>query len=291
MVTDRTSQTITLTDGRKLGYAEWGDLSGLPVFTFTGANGRFVRLPDSVTQAQAIRMITVERPGFGLSTMQPNRRLLDWPDDIIQLAESLRIQKFAVMGVSQGGPYAIACACKIPERLTTVTLVSSVAPLQAPGVMESQGGLIKLMLVLSYRMPFLLRGLYGILGGMARRNPQGFMKRTLSNLPLTDQAILSRPDVMSVFVQDLPAAYSQGTEPGVVDFMLVSNPWGFDLKDVRARNVFIWQGETDPNVTPAMARTLAENIPNAEITWVPNAGHFMAYGHADLILKQIRENQ
>ena len=77
-----------------------------------------------------IRAIVPDRPGYGLSDFQRHRRLLDWPADVEQLADHLGLERFAVLGVSGGGPHAAACAYAIPHRLTRVGLVSSAAPLE-----------------------------------------------------------------------------------------------------------------------------------------------------------------
>src|SRR5437868_4337089 len=108
-----------LRDGRALGYAEYGDPGGTPVFFFHGSPGsRLQRHPDpSITSSFGARIITVDRPGYGRSDFQPGRRLLDWPADAAQLADALSIERFAAIGLSGGGPYLLACAYAMPERL------------------------------------------------------------------------------------------------------------------------------------------------------------------------------
>lgn len=289
---DRTSQTITLRDGRKLGFAEWGDPACKPVLLFGGANARFVRYPDdAVAQALGLRVITVERPGFGLSDLQPNRRLLDWPDDVAQLADALNLERFPIIGGSQGGPYAIACAYKLPERLTSVTLVSSVAPLNAPGVTVGMNRGISFMTQLVARAPKIAEALFGLMGRMAMRNPERMVKQIFANLPEDERKLVSSADAMRIFAQDMPESYRRGGKPGVDDMRAVLLDWGFRLEDIRARKIFLWQGEADPNVPPAMGRYLAATIPNVEATFVPNEGHFLYITHWSDILKQLAEAQ
>ena len=110
METDKSSETIVLKDGRKLAYAEWGDPAGKPVFHFHGSSGSRLERPPDEKVLTGIRLITIDRPGHGLSDFKPGYRLLDWPDDVTALADHLGINKFAVEGWSFGGPYAIACA-------------------------------------------------------------------------------------------------------------------------------------------------------------------------------------
>ena len=103
------NQTFTLADGRALGFAEYGNPNGKPLFYFHGHPGsRFEA--RYLENSETARIIGVDRPGLGLSTYKAGRKILDWPDDIAELANSLGIARFAVAGFSGGGPYALACA-------------------------------------------------------------------------------------------------------------------------------------------------------------------------------------
>src|SRR4030042_1364722 len=122
-----TDKIIQLRDGRRLGFADFGDPKGKPIFYFPGGLGS--RLQVQPTDAQplkaGVRLIAVDRPGMGLSDFKRGRKIIDWPEDVRQLAEALALDQFAVMGVSAGGPYALACAYRIPERLTACGLAAS----------------------------------------------------------------------------------------------------------------------------------------------------------------------
>ena len=123
-------QSIILKDGRKLGFAEFGNPDGKPVFYFHGyIGGRLEpKLGLLFNQEMSCRYISIDRPGIGLSSFKDNRGILDWPDDVIELADSLGMNKFTVVGASGGGPYAAACAFKIPDRLTKVGIVAGMGP-------------------------------------------------------------------------------------------------------------------------------------------------------------------
>src|SRR5271157_2358409 len=127
---DLTNQEIKLKDGRKLGYTECGNPQGKPVFYFHGTPGSRIECNIFLEAANSIgaRIIVADRPGFGLSDFQKGRRILDWPNDVAELADNLGIDRFAILGLSGGGPYAAACAFKIPERLKAVAMVSSAYP-------------------------------------------------------------------------------------------------------------------------------------------------------------------
>lgn len=131
---DDTTDTIDLDDGRTLAYCEFGDPTGSPVFVFHGGVGSrgFGLLFDDTASDLGVRIIAADRPGYGRSDPQPDRTLLDWPDDVSVLGDALGLDAFSVLGVSGGGPWAAACAAAIPDRLTAVGLVSAMGPPAAP---------------------------------------------------------------------------------------------------------------------------------------------------------------
>jgi pimeloyl-ACP methyl ester carboxylesterase len=132
---DRASSAVVdadlmLADGRRLGYAVWGEPEGQPALLFHGSPGSRLFCPDPVaTAAAGVRLVTVDRPGYGRSAAAPGRRIMDWPADIEQLVTALGIDRFALIGHSSGGPYALACALAMPQRITRMALVSCVVPL------------------------------------------------------------------------------------------------------------------------------------------------------------------
>ena len=116
---------FTLGDGRKIAYCEWGSPTGWPVLLCHGSPGSRLYGPDSATVTHdGIRLITVDRPGCGRSDPKPGRQILDWPADVEELAAALGVHEFDVLGSSSGGPYALACAYRLPSRVKRVILVS-----------------------------------------------------------------------------------------------------------------------------------------------------------------------
>ncbi|MDH3303442.1 MAG: alpha/beta hydrolase [Acidimicrobiia bacterium] len=145
---------MRLEDERTLAYAEWGDGSGLPIFHYHGSSSS---RPEHLLQAEVldgVRLVTIDRPGHGLSDFQPERTLLDWPEDVAALADKLEIDRFAVSGWSAGGPNALACAYRIPERLTGVGLISSVGPYDRPAATAGMDRFNKVALAMSRRVPW-----------------------------------------------------------------------------------------------------------------------------------------
>lgn len=283
----RTDQTVTLRDGRKLGFAGYGPDAGVPVMLFGGASGRYLKpCRDELLQKLAVQLIVVERPGYGLSDFQPGRTLLDWPDDVAQLADYLGLARFAIVAGSQGGPYGAVCGFKLADRLTSLTLVSALGPFDVPGLTEGMAPALAMLPKLARYAPFLLRPMQGATVALIRRNPEAAVRRIFANLPASDQVILQQPDLIQAFVRDFPEAYRQGGRGAAHDIYVACHPWGFQAAQIGAKTL-LWQGEADPNVPPVMGRYLAAQIPDCTATFVPGAGHMLFYTHFEAILARV----
>jgi pimeloyl-ACP methyl ester carboxylesterase len=156
-----------------------------------------------------------------------------------------------------------------------------------PEIIKLQNPQIKPMLFLAKNAPFVLQGFYAVLGLMMKRSSPSAMKSLLSNLPETDQAVMNaNPQMLAEMFADTLNSLEGGAKGAVQDMQVVLSEWGFRLEDVKSK-VFLWQGENDPNVVPAMGRYYAERLPNCEATFVPNAGHLLFLSHLRPILEQL----
>ena len=270
-------EQIRLGDGRSLGFAEYGSPTGRPVFFFPGTpSSRLLHPPEGPTAARGARLIVVERPGFGLSDFQPGRTLLDWPDDVVELADALAIDRFPVVGFSAGGPYALACACKIPHRLTAAAVVSGVGPIDLDGGVQEMPRIRRVGAAVANRAPWLLRPLLW-LAGNPHRSPERFFERmAIQNGPID-------PAIQSMMMR----SYLEATRAGVRGFareaVLLSNPWPFQLEDIQVA-VYVWHGEADGSVSLSAARHVAETIPNCRAVFLPGEGHWLIHDRWDQIL-------
>jgi pimeloyl-ACP methyl ester carboxylesterase len=271
-VKDGTDRTIRLRDGRRLGYAEWGDASGTPLFYFHGWPGSRVegRLGDAPARASGVRLIATDRPGMGLSDFQPRRTLVDWPDDVVELATALGLDRFAVLGISGGGPYAAACAWKLSGRLTRAGIVSCLAPIDVPGATAGMSRQNRLAFQLVGRLGVLRRLLMARSGVALRRHPDRVLESGVA--AAVDKRYLGRPDVRTVLVGSLSEAYRRGSRGPAWEMGLYARPWGFRLEDIRTP-VYLSHGEQDANAPVAMGRHLASVIPRCQATFHPREGH------------------
>jgi pimeloyl-ACP methyl ester carboxylesterase len=273
----RTENTIKLRDGRTLGYAEYGDPGGRPVLHFHGLpssryEGSRAEAIEIATRLSA-RVIVVERPGFGLSDFKEGRAIADWPDDVVELADALQLERFAVTGLSGGGPYVAACAWKIPQRLVRAGIISGVSPLDAPGAFEGMNKSDRQSYDLARSAPWLLRAIYWWVARDLRRDPGKFFSQYGKELSESDRAALVQADFLDMLGKMSAEAFHAGARGVTRDHVLLTRPWGFSLQDI-TMPVFLWQGEQDKVVPPSQGRYFAENIPNCQSKFYPNEGHF-----------------
>jgi pimeloyl-ACP methyl ester carboxylesterase len=209
--TPNVDDRVQLPDGRWLAYAEFGDPDGQPVFFFHGTPG-YRRNPwatQTELRSVGVRLIAPDRPGVGRSTPWPRRRLLDWPDDVRHLANALELERFAVVGFSNGGPHAAACAYKLAARVTATALVAPMPPLNVPGAVRELG-LPSWYYSLAQRMPWALRALYTGLAALARWDPRRAERLLLGGTSQADQQLFARPELAGRFGADLAGAGSHG---------------------------------------------------------------------------------
>jgi pimeloyl-ACP methyl ester carboxylesterase len=281
---------IVLGDWRLLWYAEYGEPDGKPVFLFPGTpSSRLLHPPEEPTKSAGARLIVVERPGFGMSDFQPHRTLLDWPDDVLELTNWLEIDRFAVVGLSAGGPYAAACAYKIPHRLTGVAIVSGVGPADVPGSLAEMPRIRRVGALVARHAPRLLTPLLWLFGN-PRRNPERFFERMCAQMSDVDRAVLARPGVRDMLMKSYREATQAGLRGFARDSVILSTPWDFRLQDICVR-VHLWHGEKDTNVSLSAARYMAQAIPKCEATFLPDEGHWLFLDHWQEILAPLMDDR
>ncbi|MEX2226268.1 MAG: alpha/beta hydrolase [Dehalococcoidia bacterium] len=277
---------ITLADGRTIAYAEFGDPYGMPTFYFHGWPGsrREGALYDDAARRHAVRLIALDRPGYGRSTFKRRRTLEQWADDVAQVATALQIERFAVAGLSGGGPYALACALSMPGRLVATLVISG----EPPQVTKRAPWHRKALAWWSHHTRFFVRGYFAFVARGVRRNPRLTMALAARSIVFSkrDRALWKRRDLREGFAENLRHAFAQGTRALDEDLRLYTQPWGFELEDVRAR-VHWWHGEDDRIVPMRHVRQEIVALPDVISSFYPGEGHFMVLDHVDEILRVI----
>jgi pimeloyl-ACP methyl ester carboxylesterase len=266
---------VQLRDGRVLTYGEYGEREGRPVLFFHGCPGSRVEgaLLDSGAHARGLRVIAPDRPGMGGSDFQRRRCLLDWPNDVTELADSLGLERFALFGVSGGGPYVLACAHSIPERLEAAVIVAGAAPMPSHRATVGMSSQSRRMFRIARRTPWLARVIFGLTAHAMRWLPNRVFGRLPASAPACDKAVLERPDVRQAILGSFREALRNEGRGVAYEMTLYTRPWGFSLQDVH-RRVGLWQGTEDVNVPAWMADRLANELPDCHTHVLHGEGHF-----------------
>jgi pimeloyl-ACP methyl ester carboxylesterase len=279
-------QHVTLPDGRRLGYAEYGEPAGVPLLYFPGTpHSRLAAPADPAWIARAgIRFITVERPGFGISDYERGRTLLDWPADVAHLVDALGLGRFYLAGSSGGAPYVAVCAHAMPQRLRACAVVAGFGPMNAdttigmawtrrvaarlfqtvPGPLEWAGSLLPL-----------------------HRHPEwiyGFMTRALK----------ADAETHAVDWEDRKKDVAEALRPGLRGFLqelrIVTGDWGFRLEEISCR-VHLWHGDADHATPLAMGRHVASRIPGCRTHFIAGGGHLLWRTHQQPIIQALLEER
>jgi pimeloyl-ACP methyl ester carboxylesterase len=271
-----TEGRVELRDGRRLAYASLGRTAGSPVFYLHGAIGSPLRPApalEAVIADLGVRYVMVSRPGFGASDAHPGRTMLGFADDLAQLADALALERFAVVGVSAGGPYALACAHALRARVTAAAVVSSLSCMCPPHAVAGLPARIRIPLRALAAAP----GPAAILGdavvALVRRHPGLLLRTMTAGASSADRTVLDDAETGDGAVQGFLAATVGGVRGLVADYELTCRPWGFAPEDVD-HDVHLWHGVQDRLVPVEHALQLAVALPRCRTALDPDEGHF-----------------
>ncbi len=289
---DKINQHILLNDNRKLGFAEYGNADGFPIIYCHGSQSSRLEMHYDMafTAENDLRIITIDRPGHGLSDFNPTGSILGFAQDIKQLVAHLNIDKFSVVGMSAGSPFALGIAYSFPEKINNASIISGFAPLNK----ESKQHLskeVKVMLGLAKSFPFLLKLLLKVQVKQLAKNPQKALQGFLKIMSEPDQEILKNNSVMTVIETMFKEAFRNGSEGAAYEISkLLVRDWGFELNKIQVSTTF-WQGEKDNNVPKEWAKLMSDEIPNAKLNLFPDEGHLIIFEHAREIFTELKQNR
>jgi pimeloyl-ACP methyl ester carboxylesterase len=285
----RTSRTIRLSDGRLLGFAEYGEAGAPAVMLFHGFPGSRLDAPAFWNaEPHNVRVIAPDRPGTGLSTFQPGRRLIDWADDMRQLADSLRLSRFRVAGFSGGGAYALAAAYGLGDRVIAAASVAGVGPLDTPEALAGMNRSNRMLFGMAKRAPWLLRLLASPNARTHTRKPAATFAKAMAakSVPAADRAVMRDPRFREISVAAMPEPFRQGVRGFVHEMRMYVEPWGFDPSAIR-QPIFFWHGDQDVNVPLALVQRLAGRIPQGSLTVCAGEAHLLLPTHWDAVMTHL----
>ena len=277
---------LTLPDGRRVACAEYGDPGGLPVLALHGTPGSrlMFALADRAARERGVRLIAPERPGYGLSDYRHSESLAQIAEDLSAVADLYEVDRFAVIGVSGGGPYAVAAAAAMPDRISLLALVAPIG--EVADVQLRLSRFQRLLFRRLARRPWASRLFFGRLRLMVFRSPDTAYRWLMRRVRAADRELLARSGVRI----SLQAAMGEGLRPGVEgvaqDLRLCCSPWRLRFADIDVPAI-IWQGSDDPVVPPEAAYALARALPNCRLDVIPAAGHYWVFSRFGLILDAV----
>lgn len=286
MAAMRAVTVLRLEDGRELAYAEYGDPGGTPVIGFHGTPGSNLQIGpcDAAARTEHVRLIAPDRPGYGHSSYDPHRRLVDWPRDVAELADHLGLERFGVFGISGGGPHAAVCAHALGPRLLGAAIVSGLAPPDTAGALDHMVTVLRLNFRLARQSSLLVLPSMALMLFMLRHFPDRALDSLLRGLPEPDRRIFARREIADALIQEAKHASPTAARAAAQDFTLFARPWRFRLEDI-AVPVHVWHGDLDVNVPVTHGRAQADRIPNAKLHLCPDEGHMLFVEHAPEILR------
>lgn len=266
-------QVYRLQDGRKLSVTQYGCQHGAAVFCFHGTPASQLQFAtfDSTAKTLGIRLLAIDRPGYGNSDFEQKRTLVSWPADVSAIADVLKIDNFGLIGIAGGGPYALACAHSLKARLTGVVVVCCNAPGDNSESLADMLPGERIMLNMSYRWPFFAYLLMKTQEIVLRRARSSRLIQFARKLPSPDRQMFDRAEYRSLVRQEAICASKTSAKAAVQDFALYRD-WGFRLEEISIP-VELFHGAMDANVPLSHARQLADRLPKGKLHIYPRHGH------------------
>jgi len=288
----QTDKTIMLSDSRILGYAEYGDPLGFPVFYFHG--GQESRLSsmfmDSTAKKFNIRIISPDRPGIGISTFQDNRQFLDWSNDIAQLADSLGLNKYSVFGLSGGAPHVLACIFADSLRIENASIISGATPYDYKGTLKGMWVPVKLIhWFASLKKDKQLRKfIQKDFDGLVNK-PEKRIKQFQKYLPKPDKTLMiNHPEYGREFIEGSKESYRQGIDAVVQEWKLYVSDWQMKLNTIHFP-INLWYGSADKMAPIYRGNYYDNELPNSSLKVIENEGHFsLIRNHLEEILLELK---
>jgi pimeloyl-ACP methyl ester carboxylesterase len=270
-------ETFIRSNGDRVAFTEYGDAEGEPVIFCHGwpSSRMMAELTEDVARELRVRIISPDRPGIAGSTFVRGRKLLDWLPLVSELADFLQIEKFRLLAISGGAPYAYAAAWAMPERVRAIAVVSGVPHIAE---LKDHAGLLAL-----YR--WLLRAHAKLPPGLARigfraarpflslRPPRRSRSFLLRLLQPCDADCLRDERAFEACFESQRRAWETSAEGVLSDAEIYAKPWGFSLAEIRVP-VRLWHGDSDRTFSAALATATAAQIPNCKLRIIDDAGHY-----------------
>lgn len=280
---------IELSDNRHLCYAEYGDHNGFPVVYFHGSQSSRLEMHYDLTFAidNSIRIITIDRPGHGMSHFNNKGSIMHFANDVIELMDFLKIKKFSVIGMSAGAPFAMGLAYKCADRIYKLGIVSGFAP-YIEDTKKALSSDVKILLSLAKSFPFLLKLMLKVQLWQLKRSPHKALKNFLKIMSQSDKEVLKNPKVMDIIHTMFVEAFANGSQGIAYEISnILVKDWNFPIEKIGVPT-YIWHGADDTNVPQEWAKYVNSKISNSKLTIYPDEGHLIIFKNAKEIFCSLK---
>ena len=281
---------IAVGEDRQIGFAEFGAPQGRAVFWLHGTPGARRQIPTEArvfAERENIRLIGIDRPGIGSSTPYQYENVVAFADDMRTIADILGIEHLAVVGLSGGGPYTLACAAAMPDRVVGVGVLGGVAPTRGPDAIS--GGLMSLGTVVAPVLEVVGLPIRLAAAGVIRMvRPVASPALDLYALmsPRGDRDMLSRPELKGMFLDDLLNGSRKQLAAPFADVIVFARDWGFRLDEVKVP-IRWWHGDHDHIIPFSHGEHVVSRLPDAELFHLPGESHLAGLGRGEEILETL----
>jgi pimeloyl-ACP methyl ester carboxylesterase len=278
-------RTLRVEGGRSVGYYEYGDPTGAPLFALHGVPscGAGFNWTDDAARERGLRVIAPDRAGVGISDPLPRRPVVDYAGELASIADAFGFDRFAVLGYSGGGPFAAAVAYGLADRLTSVGIAAGAGQIGVWAKTSDFETTDARFLGMSLRHPLLARAILRLVSSTAQASPKQAVASFARELSSSDREVLASLGDPRTTMSTFTHAFLRGARGVVDDYATLAQPWGFAVEDILLP-VHVWQGDADTMVPVVQAHALVERLPDATLTVYPGEGHLAVITHIGEIL-------
>lgn len=281
---------IAVGDDRRISFAEFGSPTGRAVFWLHGTPGARRQIPVEArvfAECENVRLIGVDRPGIGSSTPYQYENVLGFTRDLEVVADTLGIDKFAVVGLSGGGPFTLSCGAAMPDRVIGLGVLGGVAPTVgedaiAGGAMALGSAVAPLIEVMGGPLRIAASTMIRIVRPIA--SPALDVYAYIS--PEGDRRLLLRPEFKAMFLDDLLNGSRKQLAAPFADVVVFARDWGFSLNEVTVP-VHWWHGDRDHVIPFSHGQHVVSRLPNATLYHMPGESHLVGLGLGEDILRTL----
>ncbi len=225
-----------------------------------------------------IRLITFDRPGYGLSDRMIGRTVADIAADVEQIADFLKLEEFAVLGRSGGGPHALACAALLPGLIRRVAVLVGLAPTAAEGLdwFDGMGASNTQAYMAVHRQGELISARLHSIADRIKSDPMSHLNTIADDLSQSDRRVVSDAGIRRMLMETYTEAFRSSAGGWIDDMLAFCSPWGFELADI-AVPTMLWHGANDTFSPVGHSRWLAAKIPTATVIVQSGSAHFGAF--------------